>query len=269
MLDTGIIDLACPLDTEHPLAQGLVACWMVLPGWDGGRFWYDLAGNNVGTLTNMTTSASGWRGTTRPGGFGHVAFDGTDDYVSIAAAPAIQPVTAITLCQWIKTSGTGSVSLEKSNNPGSDDSYQFYVPSTVRLTVAGASVSSATAVTDNRWHHLCGTYNGSTMAIYIDGNQEASASLTGNITYSSQPLWIGQNNPASRQVNGSIDDTRIYSRALSAAEVWALYRTPVLGYPELRHAHAPLAGASSAVTFRRTLHELGTRSGSRQLQRAG
>ena len=76
-------------------------------------------------------------------------------------------------------------------------------------------------------HHLVGTYDGTTMRMYVDGEEFSnySGEFTGPIDYSGVPanFKIGAINGAGQQpdryFNGYIYQVKIYSRALSANEV--------------------------------------------------
>jgi hypothetical protein len=76
----------------------------------------------------------------------------------------------------------------------------------------------------DEWFFVVGTYDGTTMKLYINGNLENSASISGILNENSSPLLIGTrlNLPADT-FHGEIDELRIYDRALSEAEVAALY----------------------------------------------
>ena len=78
------------------------------------------------------------------------------------------------------------------------------------------------------WYHYVGVYNGSTILAYLNGAQVAAASaVSGSIAASGLDVDIGRN-PAYSNVdffNGTINDVRIYNRALSAEEVKQLFST--------------------------------------------
>ena len=77
----------------------------------------------------------------------------------------------------------------------------------------------------NRWIHMAGTYDGSLMKLYLDGQEIGQRSLTGDINLdSSRPLTIGveENGGGHTPENpfdGRIDEIRIYNRALSSSEI--------------------------------------------------
>ncbi len=87
----------------------------------------------------------------------------------------------------------------------------------------------------SKWHHVLGSTDGKIVKLYVDGKDAGSSTgsfgsgFNGN-TISDKPLFIGKEFreplPAAstpRFFEGSIDDVRIYNRALSEAEVKALF----------------------------------------------
>jgi len=90
------------------------------------------------------------------------------------------------------------------------------------------TVSAKTALKDERWHHVAGTYDGERACLYIDGKLGNSKLIRGNIATNASPVVIGDNPEWSVikydwSWNGLIDDVRIYSYAWSAEEVKDLY----------------------------------------------
>jgi tetratricopeptide (TPR) repeat protein len=80
------------------------------------------------------------------------------------------------------------------------------------------------AVSDGRWHHVAGVYDGQTATLYIDGQRDVSAAVAGFIAANSYNVWIGSDSHRNeRALKGRIDDVRIYSYALTAGEVKGLY----------------------------------------------
>jgi hypothetical protein len=83
------------------------------------------------------------------------------------------------------------------------------------------------------WHHYAGTYDGTTVSIYLDGVLVASSSYTGGaIALSGNDINIARN-PAygGDFFAGVLADVRLYGRALSASEIRTLF--------QLRHRHCP------------------------------
>lgn len=85
-------------------------------------------------------------------------------------------------------------------------------------------VTKATVPTGS-WHHVVGTFDGHTLAVYIDGNPAANSAVSGAIRPSiGTNLMVGADpiDPA-RKFTGVVDEVRVYRRALSASEVATLY----------------------------------------------
>jgi len=87
-----------------------------------------------------------------------------------------------------------------------------------------------TPITVGVWTHLCGTFDGTTVKLYINGQLVHSITAIGALQNINSPLMIGAhdyNSPIHSYYRnwtyGSIDEVRIYNRALSATEVMSLY----------------------------------------------
>jgi rhamnogalacturonan endolyase len=90
---------------------------------------------------------------------------------------------------------------------------------------AGEQVINGPALASGVWTHVAITLSGNTATLYVNGRSSAS---NANVTLRPSSLgfttnnFIGKSQFADPLFQGSIDDFRIYGRALSAAEVLAL-----------------------------------------------
>ena len=80
-----------------------------------------------------------------------------------------------------------------------------------------------------RWTHLAVTYDGETLRLYVDGAETSHLSLSGGISRTAKPLWIGGDRPFGEYFAGVIDEVRIYDRALSPGAVRTEMSTPIAG----------------------------------------
>ena len=83
--------------------------------------------------------------------------------------------------------------------------------------VQAASMGTALAV--NQWSHLAIVFNGSTVQFYVNGAPVVTRNLAFAITARGNPLRIGADAGASQFYKGMLDDVRLYSRALTQAEI--------------------------------------------------
>ena len=103
-----------------------------------------------------------------------------------------------------------------------------------------------------QWQHLAATYDGTTARFYIDGVMVASRTVSGGVGTSN--IWrIGAyGSVAGGFFDGLIDNVRIYSRALSDAEVQTDMNTPVTmwnaGFPSVPTNLAVTAQAQTSVS---------------------
>src|SRR5260221_12154036 len=69
------------------------------------------------------------------------------------------------------------------------------------------------------WTHLAITYDGAMIRLYVDGAETANSPVTSPLTSSTAPLRIGGDAVYGQFFNGTIDEVRVYARALSADEI--------------------------------------------------
>lgn len=79
----------------------------------------------------------------------------------------------------------------------------------------------------NKTYHLTGTYNGSEVAIYVDGKKVNSQPPSGKVYHPNVPFALGadpdSNGNGGIPLNGQIALAKLYSKALSSSEVVAAY----------------------------------------------
>ncbi|MBK5347425.1 metallophosphoesterase [Bacillus sp. TH22] len=79
----------------------------------------------------------------------------------------------------------------------------------------------------NKTYHLTGTYNGSEVAIYVDGKKVNSQPASGKVYHPNVPFALGadpdSNGNGGIPLNGQIALAKLYSKALSSSEVVAAY----------------------------------------------
>ncbi len=93
------------------------------------------------------------------------------------------------------------------------------------------SVTSASGVVLSTWTHIAATYDGTNASIYINGTLQGISAFPGGYTPASVPMLIGGAswcesygcNGLDYHLNGQVDELSIYNRALTAAEIGAIY----------------------------------------------
>ena len=212
--------------------SGLVGWWPLTEG--AGSTALDQSGNgNNGTWSGNLINGSHY--TTGKVGPYAGNFDGSTDYIGLSTS-SLQ-VSNVTIMAWAYTSDTKAVQFI--GGYGDNNSNAGYwlgiivgdggVTGGVRAVDGHAlGASSSTYPYLNQWTQMAMTYNGITQSLYVNGVLAATSTVTsGNIGYSSSSDIAAIGNltglSSTRYWDGKIDDLRIYNRALSAAEVQALY----------------------------------------------
>ncbi|MFA6494950.1 MAG: LamG-like jellyroll fold domain-containing protein [Candidatus Paceibacterota bacterium] len=198
----------------NDIEAGLIGYWKFDEA--TGTIAYDSSGSgNSGTFYGSPTRIAS---TTCEAG-SCLSFDGVGQRVNLGS---VQTGTSTTVSAWIKT--TTSFQRPVFSNRGSGlyfgvSSGRFFIYDNTATPSPG--MSSAIAVNDNNWHHIAWTSNGSVSLMYVDGvlnvtQNQSRASDTG-------VAYIAYDAPNNEYFPGSVDDVRVYNRALSASEISSLY----------------------------------------------
>jgi hypothetical protein len=224
------------------ITSGLVGEWSFNGADVSGTTAYDRSGSgNTGTLTNGPAATLGKVGQ-------GMSFDGTNDYMNAPDQGSLSISGNITMSVWVNVAafpaadpgvepfGVANIISKKYN--GTDVPYYLDIyksPAGVTKLRVGSYNSSAGDVgtqwtisgwNTSKWHHLVGMYDGSNWAIYFDGVQKSISANAQGSRASALDVTVGgfnNNGTMSRFLNGTIDEPRIYNRALSAAEIQMLY----------------------------------------------
>lgn len=86
-------------------------------------------------------------------------------------------------------------------------------------------VDSATAFKADEWRFVAGTFDGSVLKIYVDGELESSMKTQGTPNHNKQPLLIGAKHQgvAGDRLLGAMDEVSFFDRALSDSDIKALF----------------------------------------------
>ena len=225
----------------------------------------DEVGGNNGSLRNGAGFASGEVGQA-------FSFNGSNSYVEVPDSPALRLTNQLTIEFWVKrqqgdwpteyllnkggdwTRGTLNYGAGI-DHPGLDNRLSFFFAGGTR---------GAGSITDVSWHHcaIVARHGDVDPTFYLDGvlqpvmHREGASTI--NLYPSTEPLHIGaQVDPISGWYYYSkaiVDELSIYNRALSAAEVQAIYLADVSGKCQepptiLTQPASQLVNETSNVTF--------------------
>ena len=162
-----------------------------------------------------------------------IHLDGVDDYVNVPDSGTLDGMSGLTFGAWVKldTLPGQNYTIGKEYAYrlaiGSNGGVHFVVKTTNNDWYStGTNVNCTTTLSTNTWYHLVGTYDGSRVRCYVDGQKEGTGSqdISGNIYSGSDALRFGHK--VSSNINwldGLVDEVRLYDQSLSDVEVESLY----------------------------------------------
>lgn len=208
----------------------------------------DMSGNNYnGTLHGPTLTTDRFGNPNKA-----YSFDGINDYIDLNSYSSYfniqQPVT---FSLWVKSSldnaqtiycisdgstqdyGTGlGMGNNLTNSLTNELLTAAHQPTVSEFYIVGYTTTNRSLLINNNWHHIVYVFNNVSTAIYLDNNLLSLTCNygTNNGHYGNVPnpalTLIGTRYAGSygAYFQGSMDDFRMYNRALSAAEITALYQ---------------------------------------------
>ncbi len=221
----------------------------------------DSSGNGLTGIANGTNHAS-------PGKIRSqcAQFNSSIDRIDITNNELLEP-DHVSVEAWVKSSNPGTFGyiVSKGGVGNQYSSYALYTDGnggiSFYITSPSNTIKSSnpgTAIWDNTWHHVAGTFDGSSVRLYVDGSEIGDGTPTNttiryNLT-SGNDLTIGNyllDHPL--PFNGLIDDVVIWDEALSSESIYQHY---LLGTTNKSTAYTPsMASLSDAREKLRTFLE--------------
>lgn len=159
----------------------------------------------------------------------HLNFDGVDDKVELGGnlTTYFAGKKAATIEAWVKpetTSGNGVI-VGNYDYPYNNSQLQMLLRrdgAEYHFFIDGGTgyseVIAPNTVVLNTWQHVVGTWDGTTMKIYVNGVLKDSASKTGTIPLTNTQFIIG-NNAINEHFEGSIDEVRLWDTPRTAKQI--------------------------------------------------
>jgi hypothetical protein len=236
MLLVGLTPLSAEAQTCVASPAGLVGWW---PG--NGTAQDSVAGNNGQLVGDATFTAA-----VVQQGF---KLDGFGDYVEVPDSSALKP-THMSVEAWVRfdsmttpiVSQFGAVGLQyvvfKKNSrvfnfegyalrKQRDNGVDRFAFSVADVNGGGGTnvAYSTTPLVVGEFYHVVGTYDGSSVTLYVNGALEGQSAASVTVDYGTRPVFIGTSGETvfDGKLNGVVDEVSIYNRALEASEVAALH----------------------------------------------
>lgn len=168
---------------------------------------------------------------------GSLHFDDSNDRITLGTAinGVIDPINTITVEAWVYNTSFNNAfgynlgSIIGNYNTFNVDmqfmlrrdgtAYQFWVNDSNGTNYKVVSVPNLAVL--NQWQHVAGVWNGSDLKLYFNGVLVGTTTGVTGASFKSQlnnPIHIGTN-LSNEKFTGNIDEIRIWSRALTVAEI--------------------------------------------------
>lgn len=171
---------------------------------------------------------------------GALGFDGSTAGVRVPNSAALEPAS-VTVSAWVNSSASPGIYryiVAKGANACSAASYglytgaeggvAFYTSRNQGYAWAVSPEAPASSIWNGQWHNVIGTFDGSTVRLYVDGRQVGTGTpdsapiayglpTSNDLSIGAYP-WCG-----SSDFGGSIDEVKVFGRALGPVEIGAAY----------------------------------------------
>jgi hypothetical protein len=188
----------------------------------------DLSGNYSGTPTDVSYGV---------GEFDLAGvFNGSSSYVLIPDSPALRLTGDYAISFWFKTNSIGAIQrlINKDNANDYSGGWALVLEPDSSITWAhndgstNQNWNTGVSITANTWYYVTAVYSDSNnlRSFYLNGSLQNTITTNTNVASETDVLLFGaygQSSPLGQYLNGSLDQVRIFNKALSAGEVTTLY----------------------------------------------
>jgi hypothetical protein len=210
-----------------PSSSGLVGHWK-FDETEGNTTFDSSVNLNNGLLTNNPLRVEGMIENA-------LEFNGSN-YVCVAQDSSLNLINALTVSAWVKPNsamlneGIVTRGITGGNTIAEQFNLKFGTSTTFRFQVSNGTnfLSTSGNLILNEWQHVVGTYNGAgNVSLYVNGTFVASSFISNfgalNSLNPTCGLLLGAGRTTCCGLNGSLDEVRVYDRALNSEEIMFLF----------------------------------------------
>jgi LruC domain-containing protein len=181
---------------------------------------YDTYGNNDLTI-NGASITSGVTGNS-------LSFDGLNDYATAANNTDLNPLQEVSIMAWVKTQENKTAKIaQKGDWDGHGIHQDKWKGWSGHIRTADNKTHSLHwnngVPMKDEWYHLCVTFDGAIMKLYVNGQLKNSKEVTGNLKVNGRSFSVGSDNGSQKFFNGTIDDVRFYGKSISQTAIQTIF----------------------------------------------
>jgi hypothetical protein len=165
-------------------------------------------------------------------------FNGADSYIEFATGESMK-IQQLTFMAWFNTRKLDGYGHIFQSGTDWDDIagcvFRVHQDGYAQSALAHAPGNTATwlngpALEADTWYHMVLTYDGTTAALYLDGENVATTDGQGEIMYDDQPVRIGiMSNNSWSPFDGYIDEVALFNVALEAEDIVSIMEGGLAG----------------------------------------
>jgi len=198
--------------------SGLGALWTFAD--TKGTTTADTSGNgNNGTLVNYS-----WK---RMNCSGCLSFNGSNNYVSVNESATLEQTQQMTVSMWVSPNASSSTDPRMISKRYSWDLKMNGGGHFPQFSAGSKYMMLNYSLALGVWQHVVFTFSGGVVKGYVNGQPiaaNANTFVAGDaIPLQMYGLYLGADSSVANFYSGSLDEVRIYNRALGDADVAALY----------------------------------------------
>ncbi|MDB6133196.1 MAG: hypothetical protein JWM59_1439 [Verrucomicrobiales bacterium] len=202
--------------------------------------WHRAENNAQDTIGGNHGTARGGAGY-RPGRVGAAfSFNGSAASIEIPDSPSLRPAS-LTLEAWVTMdadTGTAMIMGKPVGTATGNSWYLYYSNGTLNGGVGNLNefsiLSAPWRPQPGRWHHVAFAFDDASRQgrLYLDGAPAASGPVNTPVGYDFRPVLIGRDSNFDAPefpLTGAVDEAAVYNRALSDAEIAAIFSSGPAG----------------------------------------
>lgn len=191
--------------------------------------------NDESGFNNHGSAAGATLGASRDGSAENSYYFNGASHIQIPNSESLSfGMSDVTVSAWIKTTNSGFAFIYSDDGDARRPGFEFSHAGSAtyyefsNYEIWGGTSDGLNPVNDGKWHHLVLTFSRSVIRTYVDGKLDMERVNNGwpalGTISNSRDSRIGANiGNGPERFLGSIDDMRLYRRALSESEVQSLY----------------------------------------------
>ena len=211
----------------------------------------DSSNSNTGTSSGMSQSSLQQSDLQHTSGFSPygLQLDGTSNKITSISNSGFTINAARTFSAWIKTTDTGNyITVIQTGPDSANNNFELgtFGGFLHFSSWATYNITGNVTISDNNWHFVCITFDGSVINGYVDGNSAGPnfTNASANLATIDTPYYIGASatGNSAKYFNGSISNVAVWNTALTSTQVTEVYNS---GVPSNLNNHSAVSSLVS------------------------